>query len=247
VDKALDYSLRSLEINEALGNPVAASGSLLITGTIYHLKGDLKIAKDYLQRSYTLQESIGHDRETSASIFSLILVSLDLQDQNQALAYFDELTVLQDRTPNKVIQIRTKLTKALILKQNNEMKDIIHARTILTEIINQEPVRLEFTVLAIINLCEIYLKEIKLSDSTKNLTKVKELIKKLNSIAQNQQSHPINAKILLIEAKIAVIEGNIQQAQKYLEEAGKTAEEQNLGLLIKEVNHERQTLKEQYN
>ncbi len=241
LNKALEYLRRSLAIKEDIGNPQDIATTLDNIGIIYRAKGRLDKALDCFQRSLTLEEVIGNDIWSSYTLFYLILIALDQQDQTQAQAYLNKLKQLHARTPNKQIHIRSQLAEALVLKQSKRMKDKVQAQVLLNQIVNEEVIWFEWTAIAIINYCDLLLFEVKSFGDPEVWTEAKTLIQQFSTKAQDQQLFPMIVEALLLRAKFATIEGELQQALKYYDQAKLTATEKNLDFLAQKVAGERQT------
>ncbi len=241
LNKALEYLQRSLALKEELGNPQDIATTLDNIGIIYRAKGELDKAIECFQRSLALEEVIGNNIWSSYTLFYLILLALDQQDQTRAQAYLNQLQQLHTRTPNKQIYIRSQLAEALVLKQSRRMKDKVQAQVLLNHIVNEEVIWFEWTALATINYCDLLLFEVKSFGDPEVWTEAKTLIQQFSNKAQDQQMFPMIVEALLLRAKFATIEGELQQALKYYDQAKLTATEKNLDLLTHKIAEERQT------
>ncbi|MFX1335474.1 MAG: tetratricopeptide repeat protein [Promethearchaeota archaeon] len=246
LNKALEYLQRSLALKEELGNPQDIATTLDNIGIIYRTKGELNKAVDCFQRSLALEEVIGNNIWSSYTLFYLILLALDQQDQTQAQAYLNQLQQLHARTPNKQIRIRSQLAEALVLKQSKRMRDKVQAQVLLNQIVNEEVIWFEWTALAIINYCDLLLFEVKSFGDPEVWTEVKTLIQQFSTKAQDQQLFPMIVEALLLNAKFATIEGKLQQALKYYDQAKLTATEKNLDLLAQKITGERRTFEVEF-
>ncbi|MHA2092285.1 MAG: tetratricopeptide repeat protein, partial [Candidatus Kariarchaeaceae archaeon] len=241
LDKALEYLQRSLALKENIGNPQDIATSLDNIGIIYRAKGELNKAIDYFQRSLALEEVIGNDIWSSYTLFYLILIALDQQDQTRAQAYLNQLQQLHTRTPNKKIHLRSQLAEALVLKRSKRMRDKVQAQVLLNQIVNEEVIWFEWTALATINYCDLLLFEVKSFGDPEVWAEAKTLIQQFSTKAQDQQLFPMIVEALLLRAKFATIEGELQQALKYYDQAKLTATEKNLDLLTQKIAGERRT------
>jgi tetratricopeptide (TPR) repeat protein/predicted amidohydrolase len=246
LDKALEYLKRSLALKEDIGNLQDIATTLDNIGIIYRAKGELDKALDYFKRSLALEEVIGNDIWSSYTLFYLILVTLDQQDQTRAQAYLNQLQQLHARTPNKKIHLRSQLAEALVLKRSKRMRDKVQAQVLLNQIVNEEVIWFEWTALAIINYCDLLLFEVKSFGDPEVWTEAKTLIQQFSTKARDQQLFPMIVEALLLRAKFATIEGELQQALKYYDQAKLIATEKNLDLLIQKIAGERQTFEVEF-
>ncbi|MHA2246114.1 MAG: tetratricopeptide repeat protein [Candidatus Hodarchaeales archaeon] len=246
LDKALEYLQRSLVLKEDIGNPQDIATSLDNIGIIYRAKGELNKALNCFQRSLALEEVIGNNIWSSYTLFYLILIALDQQDQTRAQAYLNQLQQLQARTPNKKIHLRSQLAEALVLKRSKRMRDKVQAQVLLNQIVNEEDIWFEWTALAIINYCDLLLFEVKSFGDPEVWTEAKTLIQQFSTKAQDQQLFPMIVEALLLRAKFATIEGELQQALKYYDQAKLTATEKNLDLLAQKIAGEKRTFEVEF-
>ena len=91
INQALSYHQRALSLRESLGNPNGIASSLHCTGRAYYLKGDLSTALDYTKRGLAITESLGNKNLSGMALFSLILISIELQDIFQAQKYLEQI------------------------------------------------------------------------------------------------------------------------------------------------------------
>ncbi|MFX1535424.1 MAG: tetratricopeptide repeat protein [Promethearchaeota archaeon] len=239
LDKALEYLQRSLALKDDIGNLQDIATTLDNIGIIYRAKGELDKALNCFQRSLALEEKIGNDLWSSYTLFYLILLALDQQDQARAQTSLSQLQQLHTRTPNKKIHLRGQLAEALVLKQSKRMRDKVQAQVLLNQIINEEGVWFEWTTLAIVNYCDLLLFEVKSFGDPEVWAEAKTLIQQFSTKAQDQQLFPEIVEALLLRAKFATIEGELQQALKYYDQAKLTATEKNLDLLAQKIAGER--------
>ncbi|MFX1251436.1 MAG: tetratricopeptide repeat protein [Promethearchaeota archaeon] len=239
VDTALEYFKRVETGFEALGHPWGIARYLNHIGDIYHIKGELDKALEYYQRSLKFYEEVGSDIETATSIFNLLLLTLDKQDQIQAQAYQLRLQQLHSHTSNQWVHLYSRLADALILKQSPRMVDKAQAQIILKNIVNDENIRFDLTALAMIHLCELFILEVKVSDDPNLWEEAKNQIQQLYIQAQDQRLFTIIIEALILKARLATIEGELQQTLEYYDKARETAEEKHLHLLIQKLNAEK--------
>ncbi|MFX0065077.1 MAG: tetratricopeptide repeat protein [Candidatus Hermodarchaeota archaeon] len=248
---ALDYYQRSLELFEKIADRRAIVLTLNEIGGIHWYKGELATALNYLQRSLEISEAISIDYVTSLTLFYLILVTLDQQDQDhiQAQVYLKELQQLQKHSSNKWIDLENRLAEALVLKRSPRMKDKVRAQTILEQLVDEKPNMFRtflWHTLAMIHLCDLLLLEAKSFGETDVWEEAKGLIQRLYAQAQDQQAFGLLVEALLLQARFAVIDGNLDLAQNHLDQARITSEEKELGLLGQKVTAEQQRFQAEF-
>ncbi|MFX0061019.1 MAG: tetratricopeptide repeat protein [Candidatus Hermodarchaeota archaeon] len=206
LDSALDYHQRALALYEATRNKPAIAKSLRNLGKIHHLKGELNTALEFFQESLVLNKVNRNDIETAETLFCLILLFLEQQNQLEAQEYLTQLQKLHNRTPNRKIHLERRLGEALILKQSKEIKNTIQAQTILENILDEGVVEHHLTVLAMLNLSEILLERLKTSHEQEVWKKAHSLVKRLLDIAEQQASHWLLVCAFVLQAQIMFLE-----------------------------------------
>jgi tetratricopeptide (TPR) repeat protein len=244
--RALDYYKRSLIVKERIGNNYDIAGSLHNIGVIYHNKGSFFQSLEYFERSLLIKKSIGNDLYTASTLYEIILLNLDMDiliDANKNLKYLAEIN---SRKSNKTINLYYRLSKALILKKSKRMFEKSQAQLILKEIANEEVILFKLSLLAMVNLCELLLFELKLVGEVEILVEARNLVKKLYNLAQSQESYSLAVKVLILRARFAIIGGELKIALENLEKGEEIANKNNLDFLLLNIKEEKKTLESEY-
>ncbi len=245
LDRALNYYQRSLTLNEEIGNKQLIAVCLNNFGIIYHQKNDLNRALEYLERSLTLREEIGSNLEISETLFHLISVAGDMESLEKMRSYLEQLQYINDQEENKVISQRYRIAEVFMLKTSARMRDKVKAQDLLKQVIAEEVVEHELTVIALLNLCDLLLGELRMTGDTEILNELQTLVNRLADIAENQHSYSLLVETYLLKAKLALLDLNFQEAQRLLTQAQLNAEKKNLFMLAKKVSNEHDVMLEQ--
>lgn len=99
------------------------------------------------------------------------------------------------------------------------------------------------TTLAMLNLCELLILELKISDTPDQLfEEITEYSQHLYSIAQTQKSPYLNVMILILQTKLSMVKGDVEQANNLLNTAKDIAEGKNLSTLLSEIKKEQEII-----
>ena len=99
------------------------------------------------------------------------------------------------------------------------------------------------TILAMWNLCELLILEIKISDTEEDLfQEVHKLSTMLYDIAQSQNSSLLIAMALILKTKLSLVEGKVEEASNLLSTAKRIAEEKKLRYLLPKVKYEQEII-----
>ncbi|MFX1251678.1 MAG: tetratricopeptide repeat protein [Promethearchaeota archaeon] len=246
LDSALDYYQRAVALQKKLVHPKYVAQSYTAIGEVYRAKNNPDMALSYFQQALAIQKLGEWHLATSQTLLFLILLSLDQQEHAPAQTYLTQLQELSDRMPNKWIDLRTQLAKALVLKRSPRMVDKTQAQTMLRKIVSDEILDFDYTALAMIHLCDLLVLEVKSFGASEAWEEIKALTQQLSVKAKEQHSFVLIGEALLLQAKFVTIEGELQQALEYFAQARLLAEEKNLGLLAQKVAVEENRFKSEF-
>ena len=242
-DQAYEYFQQLLELAQELGHKNNIADYFWFTGFIHWQRGDLDQALINMEKSHSLHLEQG--LENSWLYLRLICITLEKNSLEKANEYLERLRQLNVQTEDGFINQTYQTAMALVLKASPQIKDKVKAQEIFQENLERKQIFFTLTELNMMNLCELRLDELKAYGEPSVLEEAKTLVTKLYASAQNQQSFSSVVRALSLQTKLTLIEGNLPLAVKLLNQALLTAEENNLGLLSKQVTAEIQQLEEQ--
>ncbi|MHA2296656.1 MAG: tetratricopeptide repeat protein [Candidatus Hodarchaeales archaeon] len=239
LDLSLDYYLTSLTIRQELENKHQIANSFNNIGEIYQIKGNLKVSRDYYKKSLDLYDVTGNNLNLIEPIYNLIKIAINDDILEEAQKYLQRLQIINDNEENKLFDLYYRLAKAMILKTSDRVIKKAEAQQLLQKITEEEVIKFDLTVDAIINLYELLLLELKTSGSEEVLSEVKSLLSQLLKLAKAQNSHWWLANTLLLQFKLAMLELDIETARQFLDRAQQIAEEKGLKKLEQMISQER--------
>jgi hypothetical protein len=250
LDLALEYLQEALTISENLGDSQHRAFVYHIIARVYHFKGEGDTALQFYKDALAIFESLYHSEKYS-SLFDLIRLSLDQNNLSQAKKFLTELQEAKPPTPTLWYQLYSLLGEALILKQSSRLKKKIQSQSILEQIVYEktfDSIRsFELITLAMINLCELLIGELKLSNDPKVWEEAKMLSEQLYTKAQDQHSSSLMCEALLLKARFEIIDGNLEQTIRFMDQARTTAFEKNLTLLMEKIEVEKENFEGELN
>jgi tetratricopeptide (TPR) repeat protein len=101
IQKAMDFFLRSLELEEQAGDDVGYAASLNNVATIYYQQGDVARALHYFEKSLEIKKKIGDITAIAISLNNIGNIYSDLGDIEKGLDYFQEGLRLQEKSGDK--------------------------------------------------------------------------------------------------------------------------------------------------
>ncbi|MFX0064808.1 MAG: hypothetical protein ACFFC7_21750, partial [Candidatus Hermodarchaeota archaeon] len=184
-------------------------------------------------------EGIGNNLHTSLPLFNLVQLSVLIESREQTHSYLQQLQKINNKEDNKHIRQRYLVANALVLKRSSRLRDRSKAEELFEQVAEEEVIDLELTVIALLNLCDILIDELRLSGSSEVLGEVQAHVSQLFNIAKEQHSYWLLVEIYLLKSKLALLELDMQGAQRLLEQAQFTALERGLyHLLIKVLSEQ---------
>ena len=247
LELSLEYAQRALGISRRIGLKRAIFRSLLNLGSINQSKGELQLAVDYFQKCLTLSKEIGYEHFNALSYYKLIGVLILLNSQKQANHYVSQLQKIAKESQHYDIKIQAKLAEALVLKQSNRFQDKGLAQDIFRQIINEKNASQDYRSLAVLNLCDLLLLELKIFGEEEIFGEILQLSQYLSDLAKEWDSSSLKIETLILQAKFALIEGTAENASKLLEAAHNIAKEKELKQLAHKIIHEQEVLNRELN
>ena len=247
LDQALEFYQKSLAVHEELGMIPDVALCLNNIGEIYHAKGVFDVAIDYYKQSLILFEEVGDNYNACAALYNLVVVAVDRGSTKNSQPYLQKLQEIDIKEANKYINQKFRLAKAIVLKESERVVNIAEAQKLLQDIAHEEMISLEHNVTANLNLCELLLQELRTTGNEEILIELKEVVSRLQNIAEGQNSSIWLAKTYWLQSKIALLEFDLERSQELLTQAEIITNEKGLRKLLNKISSERDILLSQFN
>ncbi|TET61714.1 MAG: tetratricopeptide repeat protein [Promethearchaeota archaeon] len=242
-EKALIYYETCLPIFEKNNNIQWISATLTNISVVYFHQGKFDLAFKYFEKSLNISRETGNNWFIAIGLCNIIEVLRLKGDIDQAQKYFEELKQLNDQEDNKWIETMYLITKAQILKESPRIHDRAKAEEILKQVIQREIIpNLDLNMGAMINLCELLLDELRITNDIGVLDDLKPYIKQLLDIAEKTNSFWVIAETYLLQAKLALLTSDLKGARKLLTQAQQIAEKQGMHRLAMKISIEHDNL-----
>ena len=238
LDKALEAHTQCLEIFDEINSIQNIGAQLLYIGRTYLRMGEHKKALSFLNQALEYRRKTGNNVFIANGLYFLINYYTFISNVQEAKKHFQELKQINDLEENPLIDQRTKIAEALILKLDKRSKNRVKAEELLEQVIDMELIDFNLYLDAMLNLCELLVIEIKLTGNKEVLKDIQVLLEKLFVIAMQQQSFWVLAQVHWIQAHLALIDWDINKAQRSLAEAQIIAEEKGFNYLAKRISQE---------
>ncbi len=216
-------------------------------GATYRMKGDLLRATTFLKRSLEISREFNSQYGMNISMYYLILTNLDNNSLDQARQYLTQLEQLTDQTESTVFKNVYLIAKALVLKKGGRIRNRTEAEFLLKQITDRE---LETPILyrqAFVNLCELFLEELYITNNAEVLDELNPLINKIINIAEKQNAYSWLAETNLLQAKLALIQMDFDKTKQLLTQSQRIAEFHGLNLLASKISYEHDNMLDNLN
>jgi len=239
LEKALFYHEEALKKTDIVMIKMAIFNNLSM---IHTQKGELEKALKSLEKAFELANKVKAPYILINTLSSMIEVLVLTDKTDRAIEYLRSLNELTQKEKTSFAELSTHFCEGLILKTKNRIQDRAKAQSIFEEIVQQDVISGEFTMKALINLCDLLVEEFRLTSELEILEELNPLLEKLISIAEKFHSFWILAETYLLQAKLALLKGDMKSARKKLNEAQNMAEKYGLRLLAGKISYEHDKL-----
>ena len=247
LDRAIRYRKRAINIAQKENYGEQLIISYYGIATIYRRKGEFELATNYLKTSLDLSIKSNSSYGIQASLFILILTNLDNNSIDQARIYLKQLKEFSDQTESNVYKNIFLIAKALVLKNSGRIRNLTEAEVLLKKFTEKEIQTPIIYRLALVNLCEIFLEELKFTNNVEVLDEIGPLINKIYKVAEEQNAYSWLAETILLQAKLALIQMNFDKTKQLLTQAQRIAELHGFVLLALRISTEHDNLLAQLN
>ncbi|MFW9942166.1 MAG: tetratricopeptide repeat protein [Candidatus Thorarchaeota archaeon] len=258
LDEALKSFLKSLEINKGYNlmskGFIAANNNSI--GHIYYQQEKLDLAIENIEKSLRFFETKDLPLfviETGMRTDSLVKITLDKKSLEGAQGYLQRYHEYLERHNISENFYWYLLPKARILRSSTRTRDRAEAERILLQLIERIDNKIirgdrglpEESPGPIIELCDYYLEELRLTNDMGVLDDIHPLINRLLKEAKRTNSFSLHSHALLLQGKISLLQMNMGDARRYLTQAQQIAESHGFQSLARAVSIEHDNLLEQ--
>ena len=245
-EQALRYYQDSSVLVQELGNKHDMAICYNNIGEVFSSMGKYDEALDQIEKSLLLFQEIGAIPDLSLPLFNLVELSLSSGFPQKAQSYLQQLQEINTKEEDKLSSQRYRLAKALVLKSSRRAKMRVESSEILEELTSEELIDHAIAVRAMFELSELLIDELRAYGEDDIFYEVKELIQRLEGIANEQKSDTLIVDTLILQAKLSMVEGDLNASQQFLDRVELIAKKKEIHHLANKVLEEKEQLKNQY-
>ncbi|MFX1601291.1 MAG: tetratricopeptide repeat protein, partial [Promethearchaeota archaeon] len=200
IQQALELNKRAYELAKDTDNKALISASLNnIANNFYHIK-EYDKAIEYAKEAFKVRNNLPF----AGALGTLIDINVSRGDIKEAKVYLDQLRELSEKFDDKWTKTFYYSSKALILKSSLRARDRIKAEDIFKELAMNNTLLGETRMNAIIDLCDLYLTELRITNDPEIINEIYPYIQELLSIAKKQHLYLYLAETHLLQAKLSL-------------------------------------------
>jgi tetratricopeptide (TPR) repeat protein len=172
----------------------------------------------------------------------LIQILIDKGEFERAQISLHQMEQLKNQLKDRDINLLYLYDKALVLKASIRTRDRGKAEEILTQLLEDENLDFEWMYTVLLNLSELLLTELRITNDQGVLDELKQFIGQLLEIAEKSHSYWLLSETYLLQAKLSLLTFNIKKAQRFLTQAHQIAERFDLAQLTVKIANEKDDL-----
>ncbi|MHA2008018.1 MAG: tetratricopeptide repeat protein [Promethearchaeota archaeon] len=252
LEQALKCIKRSIELlpGDGIIYKIVKASCFNNIGDIYYQKSDFDQAIEYYKKSLEIYLQLKTKIYTFVIFDNLIKTFLSKKDLEQAKDYLHRYQLYNERIGGMANKEYYNLSRARVLKSSTRTRDRAEAEKILKNLIMEKPVDKltpEELVPALIELCDLYFKELKLTNDLEIIKDIEPIVKRILKEEERIQSYSLQAYAYLLYGKLSLLQMNMGNAKQYLTKAQQIADPHGLQLLAREISSEHDKLLGQLN
>jgi len=240
--KAVNFTKQALQLAKKNNQKMVYYFALNNLGMQYIYFADWDNSIKCFEECLVITENFGNPVDIAMILDGLFLAHFNKGDLKNAESCFNRIKQINEMEDNKRNDLIYRSAKALLLRKSTRTRDLGESQDILKEITEEEVIQVEFTIRAMVNLCEMLLIEFKESQDPEILNEIKPIINRLFKTAEDQGSYLVMVEILILKSKLALLSLDLLSARQYLNQGQIIAEKYGLNNLAIKISNENDEL-----
>ncbi|MFX0105712.1 MAG: tetratricopeptide repeat protein, partial [Candidatus Hodarchaeota archaeon] len=245
LDRSIRFYEQNLELCKELNNKGMMAIILNGLSGCYKMKGELDSALECIEQSMAIFRELGALGQLANTYDYLIQILIYQGDFERARISLHDLEQLNSQLKDKQTNLMYLMNKALLLKTSSRALNRGKAEEILKQLLEEEDLIYESRLLILLNLCELLLADLRISNEAEILEEIKPLITQLLTIAEKSHSYLVFCETFILQAKLALVNLDIKAARRFLTQAQKLAESYGIKRLAIKISYEHDELLKQ--
>jgi tetratricopeptide (TPR) repeat protein len=242
IDRSISFYEQSLTLFKELNNKYRMAHVFNNLSNRYKMRGELNRALECIEQAMALNRDLGRLKALAINHDILIQILIDKGDLDRAQISLQNMEQLDIELNDKYVNLTFLLDKVILLKTSLRARDRGKAEEILMQLLADENLFYENRLRALLNLCDLLLTELRMTNDFEVLDELKQFISQLLDIAEKSNSYWILSEVHLLQAKLSLLTFDIKKAQRFLIQAQKIAERFSLTQLAMKISIEHDKL-----
>ena len=238
IQQSLELNKKAYELAKDIGNKGLISASLNNIADLFYDMKEYDKAMKYAKQAV----KVNHNLTLAVSLATLIEINVSKGDIKEAKVYLDHLREHSEKFDSKWNKTIYYSAKALILKSSLRARDRIKSEDLFKELALDNTVAGEFRIDSIINLCDLYLTELRITNDPDIINEIHPYIQELLSIAEKQHLYLYLAETYFLQAKLSLLILDLKKAKRFLTQAQNIAESYGIKRLAMKISYEHDEL-----
>ncbi|MDH5402248.1 MAG: tetratricopeptide repeat protein [Candidatus Heimdallarchaeota archaeon] len=213
-------------------------------GLINYYIGNNEKAIDNLKLALESFEKADHIFDNPLINFYLLKIYTEKNNLKKAEQYLERLFIYHKLSLLDKYADFYEVSKGILLIAKNRLKSLAEAENIFLSLNKNIDTPFDEIQYSMLYLCDIYVREIKLTGNITALSDLKETLNKLNQFAEERKIFHLQIETMLIQTRILILEFEFTQADELLDDAITFAQEKGLIQLTLKIIEEQSILRE---
>ena len=238
LDKALKNYSDSVRYHKIRGHISIRRASFVSLGDILRMKGNYEKALYNFYEAKKISEELKNRLSLASDYWNLIRCYVEIDEIEKANTFLRALKEINQELDYKNLEILTKLSTAYVFKRSKDEKERMIAKESLEFIINQQGISYQLFESAILNLCDLLLIELKISEEKELIEQLKFHVERLQEVGFRELTYPLLVQTYWLQSQISLLELDAEKAQEYYIKAQSIAEEKDLEFMARQISAE---------
>ncbi|MFX0042065.1 MAG: tetratricopeptide repeat protein [Candidatus Hodarchaeota archaeon] len=245
IKRSISYYKQNLSIQKELNNKEEIATTLNSLGIVYKMKGDFDQALTYIERSLAISNESGNLGKKAKILDSLIGVLIEKGEIERVHHCVNDLEQIYKQLKDKPTTLLYLYNKAILLKTSSRASNRAKAEELLKQLLEEEDLPFEHNTRVLLNLCELLLIELRITNDSEVLEEIESLITQLLKVAEESHSFWILGEIYLLQSKLALVSFDLKKARRKMIKGQELAENYGLNRLAIKISNEHDELLKQ--
>lgn len=224
LDEALKFCNKAQGIFEQLNSFQDLAYVFRNLGRIALYENNFQAAASYHRKSLEIRRVLGNQREIAESLFYLIhaMIIFNRHENEEFKFYIESLAKIAEEEDIEFIRVLNNLAKGLELKKSANLNEKFESAEYFRMVVQSTYQNVEFTTIALTNLLELDLLELRAIPDNRDLIKeIMTYFDLLDELNRNREIKELQVSLAVVKSRLALLDHNFSLAYTILQNAKK--------------------------